>query len=79
MVAMLGSMVFSGAFVASATVIVGMVAPQWRRIVRLASGHPEQAFAPLAQLAVAERRIAVRHWSAERRPSAEVSRSRAVA
>ena len=79
MVAVLGSMIFSGAFVTACAVIVGMIVPQWQRIARLAAGHTEQAFAPLAQLAVAERRIAVRRWSAERRPVAEFSRVRAVA
>lgn len=78
MVAVLDSVIFSGAFVASAAVIVGMIAPQWQRIARLASGHPEQAFQPLAQLAVAEHRIAVRRWSNDRRPTDPI-RLRAVA
>ncbi len=33
------------------------------RIARLALGHVEQGFAPLGQLAQAERRIAVRRWA----------------
>ena len=78
MVAVLDSVLFSGAFVAASTVIVGMVAPQWQRISRLALGHAEPAFQPLAQLAVAERRIAVRRWSTDRR-AVEVIRLRAVA
>ncbi|WP_174285880.1 hypothetical protein [Sphingomonas bacterium] len=57
-------MVFSGAFVAASATIAMTVAPQWHRIVRLAAGHPETAYAPLASLVHAERRIAVRHWAA---------------
>ncbi len=56
-------MVFSGAFTTAAVVMAATVAPQWRRILRLAAGHPETAFAPLSSLVHAERRIAVRRWA----------------
>lgn len=78
MQAVIGMMVFSGAF-ATATVVMGAtVAPQWRRILRLASGHPETAFAPLSTLVHAERRIAVRRWASEPIP-APIRRMRAAA
>jgi hypothetical protein len=57
-------LVFTGALVAALTTIAMMVAPQWRRILHLATGHVEPAFTPLATLVVAERRIAVRRWAA---------------
>lgn len=70
MVAVVGGLVFAGAFLTAVGVIVASVAPQWRRIVRLASGHVEPAFAPLSQLAHAERRIAVRRWASAPVPAA---------
>lgn len=78
MVAMVSIMIFVGAFAVAAGVIVATVAPQWRRIVRLMDGHVEPAFMPLAQLATAERRIAVRRWAATPVPAA-VRRLREVA
>ena len=78
MIAILGFVVFAGALATAMTVIVMMVAPQWQRIVSLAAGHAEPSFAPLAQLAVAERRIAVRRWAARPVP-AEIRRLRAAA
>ena len=63
MVAVLSLMIFGGAFTAAAWVIASSVAPQWGRIMSLASGHIEPSFAPLAQLATAEQRIAVRRWA----------------
>lgn len=78
MVAVLGFIVFAGAFLVSCAVIAMMVAPQWRRILSLATGHREEMFAPLAQLAVAERRIAVRRWASRPVPPA-ISRLRAAA
>ena len=64
MVAVISILVFAGALALSVGVIAAMVAPQWRRIARLASGQVEQGFAPLHTLALAERRIAVRRWAA---------------
>ena len=78
MVAFLGFVVFAGAFVTAAWVIAMMVAPEWRRIVSLATGHAQPSFAPLAQLAVAERHIAVRRWAARPVPAA-INRLRAAA
>jgi hypothetical protein len=63
MTAILGVLVFTGAFGLSVGVIALSIAPQWRRIARLATGHIEPAFTPLAALAGAERRIAVRRWA----------------
>ncbi|HIV78205.1 MAG TPA: hypothetical protein H9899_11860 [Candidatus Sphingomonas excrementigallinarum] len=57
-------LVFTGALAAALTTIAMMIAPQWRRILHLATGHVEPAFTPLATLVVAERRIAVRRWAA---------------
>ena len=73
---MLSILLFSSAFVAAVSVIAMSVAPQWGRIVRLATGHPELAFTPLQALVVAERRIAVRRWAAS---SAVALRPRAAA
>ena len=63
MVAVLSLLVFGGAFAAAIVVIASSIAPQWERIMSLASGHVEQSFSPLAQLASAEQRIAVRRWA----------------
>jgi len=63
MMMVVGSLVFASALVMSVAIIAMAVGPQWRRIVRLASGRTEASFAPLATLAHAERRIAVRRWS----------------
>jgi len=78
MMALVSLLVFSGAMAASTAVIAVTVAPQWRRIVRLASGQVEQPFAPLGQLRIAERRIAVRRWAADPIP-APIARLRAAA
>ncbi len=63
MTVVLGFLVFTGAFALSVGVIAASILPQWQRIARLASGQIEPAFAPLAALAGAERRIAVRRWA----------------
>ena len=76
MMAVIGTMIFMGALALAVTAIWLSVAPQWRRIARLAAGHVEQPFHPLEQLARAERRIAVRRWAAA--PSAP-ARMRAAA
>jgi hypothetical protein len=69
--------VFSGAMALALMAIWSTVAPQWRRITRLAAGQVEQPFYPLEQLAQAERRIAVRRWAATPVPAA-VRRLRAA-
>lgn len=78
MVAVISVLVFVGAFMVGIGVIAATVAPQWRRILSLASGNVEPAFAPLSQLASAERRIAVRRWASAPIPAA-VRRLRAAA
>ena len=72
-------LVFTGALVATLTTIAMMIAPQWRRILHLATGHVEPAFAPLATLVVAERRIAVRRWAAGSPAPSLLARRRAAA
>ena len=76
MMTVLSVAVFMGAMVTAMAAIASAVAPQWQRILRLASGQIEQPFAPLTALASAERRIAVRRWSATTAP---VLRLRAAA
>lgn len=61
--AVVGGLVFASACAVALMVIILSVAPQWRRIMRLASGHVEPAFQPLQTLTIAERRIAVRRWT----------------
>jgi len=69
MMMVIGSLVFASALVASIAIIASTVSPQWRRIVRLATGQVEEPFAPLATLAHAERRIAVRRWASAPMPA----------
>lgn len=64
MMALVAMTVFTGAMALALAAIWSTVAPEWRRIARLAAGHVEQPFQPLAGLAQAERRIAVRRWAA---------------
>lgn len=75
MMMMLAIAIFLGAFAAAASAIALSVAPQWSRIVRLAAGHVEEAFAPLA-FAYPERRISVRYSATGQ---VTVSRLRAAA
>ena len=62
--AVIGTLVFVSAMATAMAVIWLSVAPQWRRIARLAAGHVEQPFQPLQALAYAERRIAITRWAA---------------
>lgn len=55
--------VFTGAMALAVAAIWSTVAPQWRRIAALAAGRIEQPFQPLADLAQAERHIALRGWA----------------
>lgn len=71
-------LVFTGALVAAIATIAMVIAPQWRRILHLATGHVEPAFTPLATLVVAERRIAVRRWAASS-PAPSLARRRVAA
>ncbi|HEX8554388.1 MAG TPA: hypothetical protein VF695_06750 [Sphingomonas sp.] len=80
MMMVVGTLIFAGAFAVSLAVIALAVGPQWRRIGRLAMGHVEAPFAPLATLAHAERRIAVRRWASAPAPTAPfLSRRRLAA
>jgi hypothetical protein len=78
MVTIVAVLVFTGALALSLGVIAAMVLPQWRRIARLASGRIEEPYLPLAELAGAERRIALRRWAAEPVPG-PIHRLRAAA
>ncbi len=60
MMTVVSMMVFAGALATSIAVILLAVGPHWSRILRVAAGHRDRAFAPLERLALAERRIAVR-------------------
>jgi len=60
MMAVVSIVVFAGALVTAIAVIAFAVGPHWLRIVRVAAGHADRGFAPLEQLARAERRISVR-------------------
>lgn len=63
MMAFAAMAVFTGAMAMALAAIWSTVAPQWRRIARLATGQVEQPFQPLGALAQAERRIAIRRWA----------------
>lgn len=64
--------VFLSAFTTAAGVIGSSVAPQWRRIARLATGEVEQPFALPATLTYAESQIAVRHWATAQAPASRL-------
>lgn len=64
MMGLMAILVFTGAMALALAVIWSTVAPEWRRMVKLATGQVEQPFQPLAGLARAEQRIAVRRWAA---------------
>ena len=50
MMQVVSTLIFSGAAIAAGGTIWSSMAPQWERIVRLASGRPDVSFAPLSQL-----------------------------
>ena len=70
--ALLGTLIFIGAMALALGAIWATIAPQWRRIISLATGHVERPFNPLEQLARAERRIAVRRWAAAPVPARQL-------
>ncbi|TPG14255.1 hypothetical protein EAH84_02735 [Sphingomonas oligophenolica] len=78
MVAVMNILIFSGALTAAIGVMSTTLVPQWRRVLSLAAGNIEEQFAPLGQLAIAERRIAVRRWASESVP-VPLARLRAAA
>ncbi|WP_380787087.1 hypothetical protein [Sphingomonas sp. R86521] len=59
----LSILIFAGALALSVAVIATSIAPQWQRIVRLATGHVEPAFTTVGTVMVADRRITVRRWA----------------
>ena len=69
MIGLVSMLVFASAMALALGVIWSTVAPEWRRIARLAAGHMDEPFQPLAGLARAERRIAVRRWAAAPLPA----------
>ena len=77
--ALTGLVIFAGALAMASMVIWASIAPQWRRIASLATGHLERPFTPLETLARAERRIAVKRWAMTSRPAFVPVRSRAAA
>ena len=77
-VTLVSGAVFAGAMALALAAIWSTVAPEWRRIARLAAGQVEKPFQPLGTLAQAERRTAVRRWAAIPVPAA-VRRLRAAA
>ncbi|MBB4154024.1 putative butyrate kinase (DUF1464 family) [Sphingomonas jinjuensis] len=79
MVAVISTLIFAGAAALALGVIALSVGPQWRRIVRVAMGQAEDRFTPLSTLVQAERRIAVRRWSASAPVPVEIRRMRAAA
>ncbi|WP_267382584.1 MULTISPECIES: hypothetical protein [unclassified Sphingomonas] len=46
----IGAALLTGAGVTATVTIVGSVLPQWRRIARLACGHPDPARLPMASV-----------------------------
>lgn len=64
MTALLAIAIFSGGMGVACWAIGGTVVPSLDRISDALLGRRPAGFAPLAQLAVAERRIAVRRWAA---------------
>ena len=73
MLYVLDTLAFSAAAIVAGATVASSVAPQWRRILRLAAGIQDEQFAPLTQLVVAERRIAVRRWAAAGQPSSAMT------
>ncbi|PZQ60721.1 MAG: hypothetical protein DI544_07165 [Sphingomonas taxi] len=65
MLTLVTMLVFGGAVSLAIYAIASTVRPQATRIVRILRGHPASPrFEPLSTLVRAERRIAVRRWSA---------------
>ena len=64
--------VFAGALGVSIYAIAGTLLPRIDCIVAALFREPQPAFNPLAALVREERRISVRRWAAQSRPTAEV-------
>ncbi len=69
MMAVIGMMIFTGAMAIAVAAIWVSVAPQWRRIVRIAGGDVEQRFSPATTPVRADRRVVVRRWASLRAPT----------
>lgn len=54
--------VFLGAMTLALAAIWSTVAPEWRRIARVAAGQVDTPFQPLSDITLAGRRIAVKRW-----------------
>lgn len=64
MLIVLDVLVFGGAMAGAVYALGATLAPNAGKIMDALSGRPQQRFEPLATLARAENRIAVRRWSA---------------
>lgn len=63
MLAVLGMMVFAGAFLVTVAVIAGTLVPELPRILRLLAGEIDAADMPAPVLILTERRAALRNRS----------------
>jgi hypothetical protein len=68
MTGVMAILVFGGALSAAAYAILATIAPELGRIADALAGRSGARFEPLASLVQAERRIAVRRWSAGSAP-----------
>lgn len=64
MMTALAMLVFGGAFALSMYAITATIVPAADQIRAALAGDVQRNFAPLAELVLAERRIAVRRWAA---------------
>ena len=64
MMTVVAVLIFGGALALSGFVLASTVGPQFGRITDALYGRSRPRFEPLATLALAERRIAVRRWAA---------------
>ncbi len=73
----LGILIFAGAFGIASYAIAATILPRLDRIADALAGRPQAAFAPLSDLVIAERRIAVRRWAANSQAPSPVWRAAA--
>lgn len=55
--------IFAGALAVSLYAMIATIVPAADQIRRALAGEPQRPFAPLAQLVLAEQRIAIRRWA----------------
>lgn len=67
MMMLLGFSIFAGSAALSGYAIAATIMPRWQRIGEALTGRPLATGSPLATLAHAEQRIAVRRWAAQPR------------